>query len=130
MWAGPEKNDHLDGPPLIVTRTDGATPFRLDAHRRCGPHAGRTGMGKSVLLATLGCNFAAIAARASSFDMGRSMRAAILGSGGEHYDLGTDGEIAFPTTRASTVRAIARGRRMDEGRLVQRRGGRPRREET
>ncbi|MNM67067.1 hypothetical protein D3C81_785840 [compost metagenome] len=27
--------------------------------------------------------------------MGRSMRATILGLGGEHYDLGTDGEIAF-----------------------------------
>src|SRR5574337_2169654 len=26
VWAGPEKNDHLEGPPLIVTRTDGATP--------------------------------------------------------------------------------------------------------
>ena len=32
VWAGPEKNDHLDGPPLIVTRTDGATPFRLVTH--------------------------------------------------------------------------------------------------
>ncbi|MFP3534266.1 hypothetical protein SB763_33470, partial [Burkholderia sp. SIMBA_042] len=30
-----------------------------------------------------------------AFDMGRSMRATILGLGGEHYDLGTDGEIAF-----------------------------------
>ncbi|MFP6517594.1 TraM recognition domain-containing protein, partial [Pseudomonas aeruginosa] len=29
------------------------------------------------------------------FDMGRSMRATILGLGGEHYDLGLDGEIAF-----------------------------------
>ncbi|REN03722.1 conjugal transfer protein TrbE, partial [Mycobacterium tuberculosis] len=32
VWAGPEKNAHLDGPPLIVTRTDGATPFRLVTH--------------------------------------------------------------------------------------------------
>ena len=32
VWAGPEKNEHLDGPPLIVTRTDGATPFRLVTH--------------------------------------------------------------------------------------------------
>src|SRR3546814_4616169 len=32
VWAGPEKNDHLDGPPLIVTRTEGATPFRSEEH--------------------------------------------------------------------------------------------------
>ena len=24
VWAGPERNKHLDGPPVIVTRTDGA----------------------------------------------------------------------------------------------------------
>src|SRR3546814_6049510 len=29
VWAGPERNDHLDGPPLMVCRPDGATPFRL-----------------------------------------------------------------------------------------------------
>ncbi|MGV8584612.1 conjugal transfer protein TrbE, partial [Pseudomonas aeruginosa] len=28
-------------------------------------------------------------------DMGRSMRATVLGLGGEHYDLGADGAIAF-----------------------------------
>ncbi|MEL8014124.1 hypothetical protein AAG636_32825, partial [Pseudomonas aeruginosa] len=27
VWPGPEKNDLLDGPPLIVTPTDGDTPF-------------------------------------------------------------------------------------------------------
>ncbi|MCR2674142.1 conjugal transfer protein TrbE, partial [Salmonella enterica] len=53
VWAGPEKNDHLGGPPLIVTRTDGATPFRLVTHIGDVGHtlvAGPTGMGKSVLL--------------------------------------------------------------------------------
>src|SRR3546814_17635829 len=52
VWAGPEKNDHLDGPPLIVTRTEGATPFRLVTHIGDVGHtlvAGPTGMGKSVL---------------------------------------------------------------------------------
>ena len=60
VWAGPEKNDHLDGPPLIVTRTDGATPFRLVTHIGDVGHtlvAGPTGMGKSVLLATLAMQF-------------------------------------------------------------------------
>ncbi|HGW4500641.1 TPA: conjugal transfer protein TrbE, partial [Pseudomonas aeruginosa] len=33
--------------------------------------------------------------RIFAFDMGRSMRATIFGLGGEHYDLGADGGIAF-----------------------------------
>jgi type IV secretion system protein TrbE len=99
VWAGPEKNEHLDGPPLIVTRTDGATPFRLVTHIGDVGHtliAGPTGMGKSVLLATLAMQFRRYrGSRIFAFDMGRSMRATILGLGGEHYDLGMDGEIAF-----------------------------------
>ncbi|HEY9544876.1 MAG TPA: conjugal transfer protein TrbE [Solimonas sp.] len=99
VWAGPEKNAHLDGPPLIVTRTDGATPFRLVTHIGDVGHTlvvGPTGMGKSVLLATLAMQFRRYpGSRIFAFDMGRSMRATILGLGGEHYDLGTDSGIAF-----------------------------------
>ncbi|EMO4653168.1 conjugal transfer protein TrbE, partial [Enterobacter hormaechei] len=99
VWAGPEKNEHLDGPPLIVTRTDGATPFRLVTHIGDVGHtlvAGPTGMGKSVLLAILAMQFRRyFGSRIFAFDMGRSMRATILGLGGEHYDLGADGGIAF-----------------------------------
>ncbi|WP_369051386.1 conjugal transfer protein TrbE [Burkholderia gladioli] len=99
VWAGPEKNTHLDGPPLIVTRTEGATPFRLVTHIGDVGHtliAGPTGMGKSVLLATLAMQFRRYpGARIFAFDMGRSMRATVLGLGGEHYDLGADGSIAF-----------------------------------
>jgi type IV secretion/conjugal transfer VirB4 family ATPase len=99
VWAGPEKNAHLDGPPLIVTRTDGATPFRLVTHIGDVGHTlvvGPTGMGKSVLLATLAMQFRRYpGSRIFVFDMGRSMRATILGLGGEHYDLGTEGSIAF-----------------------------------
>ncbi|WP_114971020.1 conjugal transfer protein TrbE [Rhodoferax ferrireducens] len=99
VWAGPERNDHLDGPPLIVTRTDGATPFRLVTHIGDVGHTlvvGPTGMGKSVLLAALAMQFRRYpGSRIFAFDMGRSMRATILGLGGEHYDMGTDGEIAF-----------------------------------
>jgi len=99
VWAGPERNAHLDGPPLIVTRTDGATPFRLVTHIGDVGHTlivGPTGMGKSVLLATLAMQFRRYpGSRIFAFDMGRSMRATILGLGGEHYDLGTDGAIAF-----------------------------------
>ncbi len=99
VWAGPEKNDHLDGPPLIVTRTDGATPFRLVTHIGDVGHmavVGPTGMGKSAFLAVLAMQFRRYAgSRIFVFDMGRSMRATVLGLGGEHYDLGADGGIAF-----------------------------------
>ncbi|MBA1362270.1 conjugal transfer protein TrbE [Burkholderia gladioli] len=99
VWAGPEKNKHLDGPPLIVTRTDGDTPFRLVTHIGDVGHTlvvGPTGMGKSVLLATLAMQFRRYrGSHIFAFDMGRSMRATIHGLGGEHYDLGSDGTIAF-----------------------------------
>ncbi|HCH7772274.1 TPA: conjugal transfer protein TrbE [Pseudomonas aeruginosa] len=99
VWAGPERNAHLDGPPLIVTRTEGATPFRLVTHIGDVGHTlvvGPTGMGKSVLLATLAMQFRRYPGlRIFAFDMGRSMRATVLGLGGEHYDLGADGAIAF-----------------------------------
>ena len=107
VWAGPEKNEHLDGPPLIVTRTDGATPFRLVTHIGDVGHtlvAGPTGMGKSVLLAMLAMQFRRYpGSRIFAFDMERSMRATIPGLGGEHYDLGMAGEIAFQPL-ARTVR--------------------------
>ncbi|NPC57784.1 conjugal transfer protein TrbE [Caenimonas soli] len=99
VWAGPERNDHLDGPPLVVTRTDGATPFRLVTHVGDVGHTlvvGPTGMGKSVLLATLMLQFRRYpGARIFVFDKGRSARATVLGLGGEHYDLGADSAIAF-----------------------------------
>ena len=99
VWAGPERNRHLDGPPLVVTRTEGSTPFRLVTHVGDVGHTlvvGPTGMGKSVLLALLALQFRRYpGSRIFAFDMGRSMRATVLGLGGEHYDLGHDGDIAF-----------------------------------
>src|SRR3546814_17260655 len=56
VWAGPQKNEHLDGPPLIVTRTEGATPFRPVTHIGDVGRtlvAGPTGTGTSGLLAVL-----------------------------------------------------------------------------
>ncbi len=32
VWAGAETNAHLNAPPLMMTATDGATPFRLNLH--------------------------------------------------------------------------------------------------
>lgn len=123
VWAGPEKNAHLNGPPLIVTRTDGATPFRLVTHIGDVGHTlvvGPTGMGKSVLLATLALQFRRYPrSRLFAFDMGRSMRATILGLGGEHYDLGTDGAIAFqPLARIDQEGFRAWAGEWVEGRLA------------
>jgi type IV secretion system protein TrbE len=99
VWAGPERNNHLDGPPLIVTRTDGATPFRLVTHVGDVGHTlvvGPTGVGKSVLLATMMLQFRRYpGSRVFIFDKGHSARATILGLNGEHYDLGHDLYVAF-----------------------------------
>ncbi|WP_297926961.1 conjugal transfer protein TrbE [Metallibacterium sp.] len=123
VWAGPERNAHLDGPPLIVTRTDGATPFRLVTHIGDVGHTlvvGPTGMGKSVLLAMLALQFRRYpGSRIVAFDMGRSIRATILGLGGEHYDLGSDGEIAFqPLARIDQEGYRAWASEWIEGRLL------------
>jgi len=123
VWAGPEKNKHLDGPPLIVTRTEGATPFRLVTHIGDVGHTlvvGPTGMGKSVLLAILAMQFRRYTgSRIFAFDMGRSMRSTILGLGGEHYDLGNDGEIAFqPLARIDREGYRAWAAEWVEGRLL------------
>ena len=126
VWAGQERNAHLDGPPLIVTRTDGATPFRLVTHIGDVGHTlvvGPTGMGKSVLLATLALQFRRYpGSRILVFDMGRSIRATILGLGGEHYDLGRSGEeggeIAFqPLARIDQEGYRAWASEWIEGRL-------------
>ena len=124
VWAGPERNAHLDGPPLIVTRTDGATPFRLVTHIGDVGHTlvvGPTGMGKSVLLATLAMQFRRYAgSQLLVFDIGRSMRATVLGLGGEHYDLGADGAIAFqPLARIDQHAYRTWAAEWIEGRLVQ-----------
>ena len=51
IWAGPERNAHLDGPPLLHATTQGHTPFRLVTHQGDVGHTlivGQTGAGKSV----------------------------------------------------------------------------------
>lgn len=123
VWAGPERNAHLDGPPLIVTRTDGSTPFRLVTHIGDVGHTlivGPTGMGKSVLLATIALQFRRYpGSRVFAFDMGRSLRATVLGLGGEHYDLGSDGSIAFqPLSRIDEEASRTWAAEWIEGRLV------------
>lgn len=92
VWAGPDWNPHLDGPPLFHARTDGATPFRFSHHVGDVGHTlmvGPTGAGKSVLLALMALQFRRYpAAQVFAFDFGGSIRAAALGMGGDFHDLG------------------------------------------
>jgi type IV secretion system protein VirB4 len=94
VWAGPDRNEHLDGPPLLFAKTEGATPFRLSLHVGDVGHTlvvGPTGAGKSVLLALLALQFRRYPrARvfAFAFDFGGSIRAAALAMGGDWHDLG------------------------------------------
>ncbi|MGF7156120.1 conjugal transfer protein TrbE [Novosphingobium gossypii] len=92
VWAGPLRNDHLNGSPLLHVRTSGSTPFRLSTHVGDVGHmlvAGPTGAGKSVLLALMILQFRRYAgAQIFVFDKGFSARAAVLACGGAHHALG------------------------------------------
>ncbi|AMK18916.1 conjugal transfer protein TrbE [Sphingobium sp. MI1205] len=103
VWAGPVRNGHLEGPPLLVAKTAGSTPFRLSTHVGDVGHmmvVGPTGAGKSVLLSLIALQFRRYArAQVYIFDKGNSARAAVLSMGGAHHALGStqaDGEtLAF-----------------------------------
>ena len=77
-WAGPERNTHLDGPPLLTVRTNGTTPFRLVTHIGDVGHTlivGPTGAGKSVLLSLITLQFRRYpGAQITIFDKGGSSR--------------------------------------------------------
>jgi type IV secretion/conjugal transfer VirB4 family ATPase len=96
VWSGPKSCAHLDGPPLLVTRTRGSTPFRLCLHQGDVGHtivAGPTGAGKSTLLNLLACQWLRYpGAQVFIFDKGASCRAMTLAMEGDFYDLGGESE--------------------------------------
>jgi type IV secretion system protein VirB4 len=99
VWAGALENRHVGGPALMVTATEGSTPFRVNLHVGDVGHTmivGPTGAGKSVLLATLAAQFLRYeGAQVYVFDKGRSSRALILGLAGDFFDLGEDAALGL-----------------------------------
>ncbi len=92
VWAGPERDEQFDAPPLLYGKTEGSTPFRFSLHVGDVGHTlvvGPTGAGKSVLLALMALQFRRYdQAQVFAFDFGCSIRAAALAMGGDWHDLG------------------------------------------
>jgi type IV secretion system protein TrbE len=110
VWAGPERDEHLEGPPLFLARTEGATPFRFSLHVGDVGHTlivGPTGAGKSVLLALMALQFRRYPdAQVFAFDFGGSIRAAALAMGGDWHDLG--GALAGDASDPVALQPLAR----------------------
>ncbi|SCW85425.1 type IV secretion system protein VirB4 [Sphingobium faniae] len=92
VWAGPERDEHFDAPPLFFAKTEGSTPFRFSLHVGDVGHTlivGPTGAGKSVLLALIAMQFRRYErGQVFAFDFGGSIRVAALAMGGDWQDLG------------------------------------------
>jgi type IV secretion/conjugal transfer VirB4 family ATPase len=110
VWAGPERDEHLGAPPLLLGKTEGSTPFRLSLHVGDVGHTlvvGPTGAGKSVLLAVMALQFRRYAgSQVFAFDFGGSIRAAALSMGGDWHDLG--GDLTDGATSSVSLQPLAR----------------------
>jgi len=110
VWAGPERDEHLDAPPLFFAKTEGSTPFRFSLHVGDVGHTlivGPTGSGKSVLLALMALQFRRYrGSQVFAFDFGGSIRAAALAMGGDWHDLG--GALADEVVEPVALQPLAR----------------------
>ncbi|MCV9999464.1 conjugal transfer protein TrbE [Pararhizobium sp. YC-54] len=83
------------GSPPLMQVASGSTPFRLNLHVDDVGHTlifGPTGSGKSTLLALIAAQFRRYEdAQLFAFDKGRSMLPLTLAVGGDHYEIGGDG---------------------------------------
>src|SRR5712691_8791213 len=95
VWPGLATNPSPffppQSPPLCWAATDGSTPFRVNLHDSDVGHTlvlGKTGSGKSVLLALLAAQFRRYpGAQVFAFDVGYSLWALAQAAGARHYDL-------------------------------------------
>ena len=110
VWAGPERDEHFQAPPLFFARTEGSTPFRFCLHVGDVGHTlivGPTGAGKSVLLALMALQFRRYAgAQIFAFDFGGCISAAALAMGGDWHDLG--GALADDIAEPVALQPLAR----------------------
>ena len=110
VWAGPQRDEHLDAPTLFVAKTEGSTPFRFSLHVGDVGHTlvvGPTGAGKSVLLAVMALQFRRYArSQVFAFDFGGSIRAAALAMGGDWHDLG--GSLSEDAAEPVALQPLAR----------------------
>src|ERR1700734_1077128 len=109
VWAGPERDEHFQEPPLFFARTEGATPFRFSLHVGDVGHTlivGPTGAGKSVLLGLMALQFRRYPrSQIFAFDFGGSIRAAAIAMGGDWHDLG--GALVGETSEFVSLQPLA-----------------------
>ncbi|CAD7036237.1 VirB4 family type IV secretion/conjugal transfer ATPase [Pseudorhizobium endolithicum] len=88
------------GSPPLMQVASGSTPFRLNLHVDDVGHClvfGPTGSGKSTLLALIAAQFRRYpGAQIFAFDKGGSLLPLTLAVGGDHYEIGGEGEMPRP----------------------------------
>jgi type IV secretion system protein VirB4 len=98
IWAGAQRDDHVQGPPLFTASSDGV-PFRYVMHQGEVGHTvimGPTRGGKSGLMGFMAMQFLRYPdAQVFLFDKDCSLYCATLMAGGSHYHLGGNAQRGF-----------------------------------
>ena len=103
-WPGYKSNQHFAkkfqcDAPLMITQTEGNTPFRLNIHQGDVGHTlilGPTGQGKSTLLVVMALQFLRYPnAQVFFFDKGYSSKVATLGLNGKYYQFENNGGLSL-----------------------------------